>query len=241
MSARCIFRLFWVSVLAIILFFLFVAVLLTSSVVLGFKGSADLAAGQGTLLRQGFGGQGGGTVCGLVFGAAVHRSSLPGPGITRRVGTATRLYHEGILQHIILSGGKGEDGMASEAEVMRDVALENEIPAGDLTLEDQSRSTWENLLNSRPLAGSCTTVIGISDRYHLARIAYLARRQGWEDVRTLPSDIEAPWYFEVRSISREVAAILYYMVITHVYPIDEISQHDIPDTIEQGLLGLVIT
>ena len=247
-------RLLVKSVLALASGGLLLVAILTSVVIMGFRGTARIQTQDShTTLRASLidvpvgqqdrqMGQGsGGTVCALVFGAAVHRGALPGPGITRRVGTATRLYHEGILQHIILSGGKGEDGMASEAEVMRDVALENEIPAGDLTLEDQSRSTWENLLNSRPLTGSCTSVIGISDRYHLARIAYLAHRQGWEDIRTLPSDLEAPWYFEVRSISREVAALLYYMVITHVYPIDEISQHDIPDTIEPGLLGLVIT
>ncbi|OIO52921.1 hypothetical protein AUJ46_06635 [Candidatus Peregrinibacteria bacterium CG1_02_54_53] len=227
---------------------------LTSMVVLGFNGTARLQEENGpTALRASLidvqvgrendmpTQQGGGEVCGLVFGAAVHRGALPGPGISRRVGTAARLYHEGVLQHIILSGGKGEEGMASEAEVMRDVALENDIPTGDLTLEDQSRSTWENLLLSRPLTGSCTSVIGISDRYHLARIAYLARRQGFPDIRTLPSDIEPSWPFEMKSISREVAALLYYMVITHVYPIDDISQHDIRDSIEQEVLGSMIT
>lgn len=242
---------------------------LTASVVIGFRGTArleqvasiplqasligpELAAPatddpeadkgeQGTLLRQDFGGQGQGTVCGLVFGAAVHRSTLPGPGISRRVATAARLYHEGILQHIILSGGKGEDGMASEAQVMRDVALQLNVAAGDLTLEEESRSTWENLLNSKPLADSCTLVIGISDRYHLARIGYLAGVQGWEDIRTLPSDVEPPWPFELKSISREVAALLYYMFITNVFPLDDIAQHAIPDAIESRIFGLLIT
>lgn len=152
--------------------------------------------------------------CGLVFGAAVHRNSLPGPGIARRVETAARLYREGLLQHIILSGGKGEEGVASEAQVMRDVALEDGIPAGDLTLEGDSRSTWENLRNSRPLTGSCTTVIGISDRYHLARITFLAHLQGWGSLQTLPSDLEPPWPFEMKSIAREVAAMVYYIVLS---------------------------
>ncbi|MFH0851640.1 MAG: YdcF family protein, partial [Candidatus Peregrinibacteria bacterium] len=175
---------------------------MTYKVVSNFNGTAtpsNLARGRGV-------------TCGIVFGAAVHKGALPGPGIARRVQTAARLYHEGILQHIILTGGKGEPGVASEAEVMSDVALKDGIAAGDLTLEKQARSTWENLLYSQPLTGSCTTIIGISDRYHLARIAYLASVQDWKDIRTLPSDLEAPWYFEFRSISREVAALLYYMV-----------------------------
>ncbi|MDO8469359.1 MAG: YdcF family protein, partial [Candidatus Peribacter sp.] len=210
----------WWIVLLCAVSSLLTATALTIFVVSNFSGTTNLT-GQAPL-HQDFAGQGRGISCGLVFGAAVHKGSLPGPGIARRVKTATRLYHEGLLQHIILTGGKGEPGVASEAEVMRDVAVKEGIPAGDLTLEEQARSTWENLLYSRPLTGSCTTIIGISDRYHLARISFMAQVQGWKGFSTLPSDLEAPWYFEFRSISREVAALLYYIVLTHVVPLSDI-------------------
>lgn len=210
---------------------LLLAIFLTYKVVSNFDGTAtpsDLVRGRGV-------------VCGIVFGAAVHKGALPGPGITRRVRTATRLYREKLLQHIILTGGKGEPDVESEAAVMRDVALQEGVAAGDIALEEEARSTWENLLYSRPLTGSCTTVIGISDRYHLARISYLAHIQGWEDIRTLPSDLEASWPFELQSISREVAALLYYMVITHVFPLNEIAQHGLSARPEPQVLGFMIT
>ncbi len=210
---------------------LLLAIFLTYNVVSNFDGTAspsDLVRGRGV-------------VCGIVFGAAVHKGALPGPGISRRVRTAARLYREGILQHIILTGGKGEPGVESEAAVMRDVAVREGVAAGDLALEEKARSTWENLLYSRPLTGSCTTVIGISDRYHLARISYLAHVQGWEDIRTLPSDWESTWPFEMKSVGREVVALLYYMIITHIFPLDEIAQHGIPDEYEPDVLGFMIT
>lgn len=168
-------------------------------------------------LRQGFGGQGSGgrgVVCGLVFGAAVHGTSLPGPGISRRVSTAARLYKEGVLRHIILSGGKGSQDVESEASVMRDVAIAGGIPSADISTEEQSRSTWENLVNSRPLTGSCSTIIGISDRYHLARIEYLAYLQGFRGFQTVPSDRDATPAFELKSLSREVVALLYYLLLS---------------------------
>jgi len=152
--------------------------------------------------------------CAIVFGAAVHRNSLPGPGITRRVQTASRLYKEGVLRHIILSGGKGSQDVESEASVMRDVAIADGIPSAVISLEDQSRSTWENLVNSRPLTGSCSTVIGISDRYHLARIEYLASLQGFRGLQTIPADTDVPLAFEIRSFSREVVALLYYLLLS---------------------------
>jgi len=231
----------WLT-LAIILATLALAVSLTLMVVSHFDGTARLEEKEGGGVAQNHSqGSNSGQVCGLVFGAAVHKGALPGPGISRRVRTAARLYREGVLQHIILTGGKGEPGVASEAEVMRDVALDGGIAAGDLTLENKARSTWENLLFSRPLTGSCTTVIGISDRYHLARISYLASQQGWEDIRTLPSDWDSTWPFEMKSIGREVVALFYYMIITHLFPFDEIAQHGIPDEVEPDVLGFMIT
>jgi len=236
-------RIFLWLIVACVSLVLIILIGLTTYVFAHFDGTA----GEETV-RQGRGvtqnhspGSGSGQTCGLVFGAAVHKGSLPGPGIARRVKTATRLYQEGLLQHIILTGGKGDVGVESEAEVMEDVALKYGVAAGDLSLEKNARSTWENLLYSRPLTGSCTTVIGISDRYHLARIAYLAHVQGWEDIRTLPSDIEPSWLFEMKSVGREVVALLYYMVITHIFPLDEIAQHGIPDEYEPDVLGFMIT
>ncbi|MDD5751478.1 MAG: YdcF family protein [Candidatus Peribacteraceae bacterium] len=177
-----------------------------------YPGSAS-GSGQ-ALLRQGYGGQGRGVVCGLVFGAAVHGNSQPGPGIARRVETAARLYREGILQQIIMTGGKGRDGVESEAAVMRDFGIAEGIDPDVIVVEDQARSTWENLVYSRPLTASCSTIIGISDRYHLARIEYLAHLQGLQGLQTLPSDISATTAFEIKSLGREVAALLYYISLS---------------------------
>jgi uncharacterized SAM-binding protein YcdF (DUF218 family) len=163
-------------------------------------------------------GEGSGFTCGLVFGAAVHRDSVPGPGIERRVATAARLYGEELLQHIILTGGKGDVFMKSEADVMREVALRDGISRKDITLETASMSTWENLKNSKPLTGSCATIVAISDNYHLARIGFMAERQGWGSrLKTYPADTGAPWYFQVKSILREVGALLYYIPATTIF------------------------
>lgn len=155
--------------------------------------------------------KGEGESCGLVFGAAIHKGSLPGPAIVRRVETAVRLYHEKILDHIIFSGGKGSGESTSEAEVMRSYAIKAGIPAGDIIVEDQSRTTWENLVYSRPLVVSCSMVTGISDRYHLARIRLFAFAQGYSNFLTFPSDTDSSQWFELQSTLREALAILYYL------------------------------
>lgn len=150
------------------------------------------------------------TACALVFGAAVHRGSTAGPGITRRVETAAELYHQGSFKTIILTGGKGSEKQDSEAEVMKKVAMRLGIDSESIILEDKAKSTWENLSFSKELVGECSKVIGISDRYHLSRIKYLAELQEWGNLRTLPATRVPPLHFELRAVTREALGHIYY-------------------------------
>ncbi|MEK7563677.1 MAG: YdcF family protein [Patescibacteria group bacterium] len=151
--------------------------------------------------------------CGLVFGAAVHRTDDPGPGITRRTSTAARLVHEGMVDRLIFTGGRGAASNESEAAVMRAVAMRRGVDPDRITLEEEATSTWENLVYARPLVSDCSSIVGISDRYHLARIQYLAELQDWGELPVYPADNPPNDAFTIRSVMREVAAMLYYMLI----------------------------
>lgn len=149
--------------------------------------------------------------CAIVFGAAVYANDRPGPAIVRRVATASNLYKEGKIRRLFLSGGRGGDMTgASEASVMREQAIEHGVKSSDIVLEESSRSTWDNIMYTRPLTSECQTVIGLSDRYHLARIELIAWRQGWS-LDTYSSEGTAVPGFEYYSIAREVAAYVYYL------------------------------
>jgi uncharacterized SAM-binding protein YcdF (DUF218 family) len=148
--------------------------------------------------------------CALVFGAAVYASTQPGPAIVRRIATAADLYRSHQVNRLILTGGRGEGNRASEAEVMKRQAILEGVSASDIVTEDQSHSTWENLLNSRNLTSDCKSVVGISDAYHLARIELLARRMGWTELKTQPAEIRPDRGSENRSVLREAVAYIYY-------------------------------
>ena len=156
--------------------------------------------------------------CAIVFGAAVGKGSTPGPGITRRVQTASELYKKSYVKKIFMSGGKGREWVESEAEVMRKVGMLEGIDPEDIVIEDKSRSTWENIKFTKPLLKSevydCTAIVGISDRYHLARISLLARKQGIDGFQTHPSVVKAPLPFETISTLREALGVIYYVINT---------------------------
>jgi len=176
---------------------LVVALALVARVVLAFSPAASLPAD-----------------CALVFGAAVHWDDVPGPGILRRTITAAKLMREGKVHRLILSGGRGDLHHQSEAEIMRRVAIREGVDPERIVLEDQSRSTWENLVYARPLLEDCTSVVAVSDAYHLARIRYLAAAQGWGSLSTYPASDLPRGTFLLRSVTREVSALLYFMVAT---------------------------
>jgi uncharacterized SAM-binding protein YcdF (DUF218 family) len=162
--------------------------------------------------------------CAVVFGAAVSRGSEPGPAIVRRVGEAARLYREGQIDLLILTGGKGEGNRKAEAEVMREQAIAGNVRAEDIVLEDQARSTWENLVFAKNLTSGCSSVVAISDQYHLGRIRLLALRQGWRGLQTWPAQNHEPVGTERKGFLREVIAVLYYgLFLDTVIPLAPVS------------------
>ncbi len=182
------------TMFAIILIPIIIFVSLMFMVMLSFDGSASFPA-----------------ECGIVFGAAVHRDSTAGPGILRRVGAASDLYKEGQLKRLYLTGGMGSPFQEkSEAEVMKEIAIGQGIDPADIILEEESTSTWQNLRFTKPLTEDCESIVGISDRYHLARISFLAKKQGWGSLMTHPAPASTSTHFELWNVVREALGIGYY-------------------------------
>lgn len=163
-------------------------------------------------VRSGFAGTGKPPAdCALVFGTAVHGKGSPGPGIMRRAGTAVALYNEGLIKKIIMTGGKGSDWQESEAEVMKAYAVELGVPPEKIFVEEFATSTVENIVNTRDLTSDCSSILAISDRYHLARIKVLANWQGKQGMETYPALWNSTEAFEERMVLREAAGLLYYL------------------------------
>lgn len=149
--------------------------------------------------------------CAIVFGAAVY-GNRPSPAVLRRVRAAVDLYHGKMVRRLFMTGGKGGNDQLTEAEVMQGIALRDGVPLRDITLEKRARSTMENIRFTIPLAGECTSVLAVSDEYHLARIELLARRAGWRNLQTYPAAPPESRQREVHSLLRETVGYLYYQL-----------------------------
>jgi uncharacterized SAM-binding protein YcdF (DUF218 family) len=97
---------------------------------------------------------------------------------------ASRLYHQGKACPVIVSGGKTDPSEPGPpcSRVMRDFLVELGVKASDVVVEDASRTTYENAVESRKLleARGFHKIVLVTDAVHMVRAAGCFRRQGLE-------------------------------------------------------------
>ncbi|MCY1169199.1 hypothetical protein D9M73_92180 [compost metagenome] len=111
----------------------------------------------------------------VVLGAAAW-GNKPSPVYRERIMEALYLYKEGRVRWIIFTGGTPKEGYPSEAEVARQFAIANDIPAGSILVDIHSRSTKQNLLRAKELmdGAGIQTALLVSDPLHMRRAMTIA-------------------------------------------------------------------
>jgi uncharacterized SAM-binding protein YcdF (DUF218 family) len=99
---------------------------------------------------------------------------------------AARLYHQGKPCPLLVSGGKSDpsDPGPPYSRVMRDFLVELGVNESDLMVEDGSRTTFENAVESRKLLETrgIQKIVLVTDAVHMVRAAGCFRRQGLDIV-----------------------------------------------------------
>lgn len=111
----------------------------------------------------------------LVLGAAAD-GVAPSPVFEERLRHAVDLYRRSRVSRLILTGGRGSGDALSEAEVGRDWAVANGVPADAILIETDSRTTKQNLVNALPLieANNVGKILLVSDPLHMRRAMWMA-------------------------------------------------------------------
>jgi uncharacterized SAM-binding protein YcdF (DUF218 family) len=117
------------------------------------------------------------------------------------------LYHGKVGGRLLLSGGKVDESRAGPqlAEAMKTLMMQLGVPAKDILLEPNSRSTYENAVESARILKeqNVQRIVLVTDAAHLPRAIRCFRRQGIEVV---------PWGCRYRARPLEFSPML---VIPH--------------------------
>lgn len=115
------------------------------------------------------------------------RTGLVLGGCAGREEHALQLYDRGLISDFVLSGGIGdysENQQIAEAKLYRDYLFRNGVPVDHMTLETNSRTTYENIYYSLPLLAEkirrfpdCAPleVVLITNHFHVRRATMLFR------------------------------------------------------------------
>lgn len=140
----------------------------------------------------------------LVFGAPPKEDGSLGSTLESRLIKAKQylLVHE-EARAILLGGGSP----LSEAQAMADYLVEAGVSKDRLILEENSSSTWTNLIEARQLMEELgiDKALALSSDYHMLRIRFLAKRL---DMELYPLPAKTPAGVLIPSYGREVLALI---------------------------------
>jgi len=116
----------------------------------------------------------------IVLGAGARMDGSPTPAPLRRVGRAVALYKQGLAPWVLCTGGYTANVPTSEARACANAAHAQGVPMDAILLDEKSRSTEENAIESRKImeARGLKTAVVVSDNFHLWRAEMLFHVQG---------------------------------------------------------------
>jgi uncharacterized SAM-binding protein YcdF (DUF218 family) len=152
--------------------------------------------------------------CAVVFGARVWNDGTPSNALADRVDESIRLYQQGRVRKLVMSGGVEPENGLSEAEVMRARAEAAGVPRRDILLDEEGKDTASTVRNVARLIDreGLGSALVVSHYYHEPRAKMLFDRAGVRAF-TVPATMTRRLYREPYFIVREVAAFWHSFLL----------------------------
>lgn len=149
--------------------------------------------------------------CAIVLGAAVRANGSPSLALSDRVAEGIRLYHEGHVALLVMSGGVDPVHGLSEAQVMKQLAIDAGVPAAAVLLDEAGVSTRASAVNCAQLMQQrdLEDALLVSHGYHLLRAKSAFARAGVV-VFTVPATETRTMRKTPYFVLRECVAWVYY-------------------------------
>ena len=112
----------------------------------------------------------------LVLGAFVHAPGHPSGMLRDRVLMGAALYKSGKVEKVLVSGDHGTTAY-DEVNEMRDELLALGVPARDIFCDHAGFDTRDSTVRARDVFKALSVLV-VTQRFHLARAVFLARRAG---------------------------------------------------------------
>jgi SanA protein len=146
----------------------------------------------------------------IVFGAGLRRDGTPTLVLADRVATAARLYHQGSVESLFLSGS-AHGQTYDEAEAMRALAIELGVDPQSILMDKHGTRTLETCLRARQVFGIQSALL-VTQRFHLPRAMVLCKAMGIAvdgvQADLSPCSVRSRWVWELRELPASLVALI---------------------------------
>lgn len=144
--------------------------------------------------------------CIMVLGAGLWDGE-PSPMLQERLDFGLIAYETGCSEKILMSGDHGREEY-DEVNKMKDVAIENGVPADNVFMDHAGFSTYESMYRARDVFQVEKMVI-VTQTYHLYRAVYDARKLGIDAYGFAAERLDYPIYNDMREALARVKDFFY--------------------------------
>lgn len=149
--------------------------------------------------------------------------AISGGDTPARTDQAIRLYKNGWADKLIFSGAAADKTGPSNAEAMRRQALNENVPASDIILDETSETTKQNAANTHDLFADndIHSVILVTSAYHQRRAGLEFGQRAGTDIRLVNHPVAtdnqwSPWWWTTPNgwylaLSEFFKIIVFYM------------------------------
>ena len=116
--------------------------------------------------------------CVLVLGAGVWDNQRPSHMLEDRLLQGIELYEIGVSNRLLMSGDHGRVNY-DEVNIMKQFAIDEGVPSGNVFMDHAGFSTYESLYRARDIFKAKKIII-VTQGYHLYRALYIANAMGLE-------------------------------------------------------------
>lgn len=118
--------------------------------------------------------------CILILGCGLKPDGTPSDMLRDRLVSGINAYNDGLANKIIMSGDHGRKDY-DEVNVMKTFAVEHGVKSEDVFMDHAGFSTYESLYRAKEIF-EAKKIICVTQKYHLFRALYIAKRLDIEAV-----------------------------------------------------------
>lgn len=146
----------------------------------------------------------------VVLGSKVNEDGTPSARLTARCEKAAELFHQGLADKILVSGGLGKEGYY-EAEIMKSVLHELDVPNFNIHVDNKGNTTLSTAINTAKFMqeSNLSSVIIITQYFHITRTRLAFKNQEISNISTAHANITE--LRDLYSILREFPAYYKYL------------------------------